>query len=167
MTLYRPYPWAIFHWPASVYPGPKRLENRRSPPPKVAYDEPIALHAGKKWSHEGHQFMRAFVDCPHENAAYPRASGADPVVMVHPTGAIVGLVRVTGWVYAERGKPLRFSGTDEDTAEQLVGSSWFFGPYAWILDDVVALKQPVPHRGLQGLWPVEPAAARAVLAQTT
>lgn len=32
------------------------------------------------------------------------------------------------------------------------GDPWFFGPLGWTLDDVVTLPEPVPCKGLQGLW---------------
>ena len=32
------------------------------------------------------------------------------------------------------------------------------GQYQWVLADVVALAEPVPHKGAQGLWEIEPGA---------
>jgi hypothetical protein len=50
-------------------------------------------------------------------------------------GVIVGTAIVTGYV-RESDDP------------------WFFGPYGWLLEDVVALEAPVICRGAQGLWKV-------------
>lgn len=50
--------------------------------------------------------------------------------------AIVGVARVTDCV-------------QEST------DPWFFGPYGWILDDVIRLKTSVLTKGYQGLWKVD------------
>lgn len=31
---------------------------------------------------------------------------------------------------------------------------WFFGPFGWLLSDIRILMQPLPARGMLGLWPV-------------
>jgi len=36
------------------------------------------------------------------------------------------------------------------------------GQFHWLLADVTPLAEPVPHRGAQGLWTIEPAALAAV-----
>ncbi|MVN88312.1 hypothetical protein GO986_16320 [Deinococcus sp. HMF7620] len=30
------------------------------------------------------------------------------------------------------------------------------GQYHWLLEDVLTLPEPIPHKGAQGLWPLEP-----------
>jgi hypothetical protein len=40
-----------------------------------------------------------------------------------------------------------------------------FGPYGWLLEDVVALRETVPCKGAQGLWTVPPDVAARVLEQ--
>lgn len=42
---------------------------------------------------------------------------------------------------------------------------WFAGPFAWRLNDVVALPEPVPCPGAQGIWVIPPEIAEKVLAQ--
>ena len=61
-------------------------------------------------------------------------------------GAIVGTATVSGFV------------TDSD-------SSWFFGPYGWVLMDVKALPEPILCRGAQGLWNLPKQVELQVLAQ--
>ncbi len=79
---------------------------------------------------------------------------------------IVGLARVVGCI--------RKSGPHADDIEIVSGvagvhvdvdSEWFFGPFGWILQDVVALAKPVPCRGAQGLWQPPADVAARVLEQ--
>lgn len=64
----------------------------------------------------------------------------------HPLG-IVGVARVSGFV------------TQSD-------DPWFVGPCGWTLDSVVALPQPIPVQGAQGLWWLSPEIAAVVEAHT-
>ena len=38
----------------------------------------------------------------------------------------------------------------------LTDDPWYTGDYGWLLEDFVPMKEPVPHRGAQGCWPLEP-----------
>lgn len=40
------------------------------------------------------------------------------------------------------------------TPAELRADPWAFGPWCWVVDDVKLLPEPVPCRGMQGLWPV-------------
>ena len=45
--------------------------------------------------------------------------------------------------------------TGVDDAEYFAGEGqgvWFFGPFGWVLSDIVKLEHPLPCRGSQGLW---------------
>lgn len=70
---------------------------------------------------------------------------APPPIEKSPEG-IVGLARVAGFVTDSR-------------------SPWFSGPIGWKLDEVVALPEPVPCKGAQGLWRVPEDVACRVLEQ--
>lgn len=61
----------------------------------------------------------------------------------HPKGVIIGLVKYFGVI------------TKSD-------SRWFFGPYGWIWRKAIAFPEPIPHKGAQGLWTLEPAALAQV-----
>jgi hypothetical protein len=90
----------------------------------------------------------------------------DQIIDAHAEGAIIGLARVTGYVEGEPNGELRaFQGVSADRARELLADPWFFGPFAWVLSEVVTLAVPVPHRGAQGLWPVAAESAQAVLKQ--
>ena len=41
---------------------------------------------------------------------------------------------------------------------------WFFGPYGWELEDVRDLQNPIPYRGMLGLWRVPPEIAAIIRA---
>lgn len=49
------------------------------------------------------------------------------------------------------------------TPADLRDDPWAFGPWCWVVDRVELLPEPVPCRGMQGLWPVDDGAiARAL-----
>lgn len=62
-----------------------------------------------------------------------RLLGIDVPKQAHRHGCIIAVARIAGVV------------TKSD-------SPWFSGPYGWVLDEVVALDDPVPCKGSLGLW---------------
>ena len=71
------------------------------------------------------------------------------MLAIHPDGntqahwedeGIVATCRVTGWI------------NNLGAAVKLGQDEWWMGPYAWTLDDVIAMPEPIPCRGAQGLW---------------
>lgn len=172
LTLWRPWPYTIFHLRPGEGPGPKRVENRPMKPPQAARDGLIALHAGKKWDDGcGLHCSDLGIRLPWRESAFPRAKGSDPVVYCHPESVLVGVVRVVGWVEGMPRTTSRdgvldaFSGVSAQRAREIVNDPWYFGPFGWVLEEVQALAEPVPHAGAQGLWNVDEPAAAAVAAQ--
>jgi hypothetical protein len=150
LTLHRPWPWSILH-------GGKRIENRPWAPWKSIVGERIALHAGKTWDYDGAEFIKRTV----RMLGGPEMPGDGGV---HLQGAIVGVARVVGCI--------RENGNDDPVIVSGVGGlhvdvdeEWFFGPFGWILTDVVALAKPVSCRGAQGLWLPPPDVTARVLEQ--
>lgn len=41
------------------------------------------------------------------------------------------------------------------TPADLLADPWAFGPWCWVVDDVRLLPEPMPCRGMQGLWPLD------------
>lgn len=39
---------------------------------------------------------------------------------------------------------------------------WYVGDYGWVLDEFVPMPSPVPHKGAQGCWGLEPEALAQV-----
>jgi hypothetical protein len=143
LTLWRP-------WDEPVACGAKPIENRPWPPPRKMVGERIAIHAGKVYDDDAAAFIRE-----RGYELRPRAE-SDSV----RAGAIVGVARIVGYATMQEGRPL--FGEDAERWERIVTSTWFFGPYGWLLEDAVAIT-PVPCRGAQGLWPVESRVADEVL----
>lgn len=125
LTLIRPWPWAIIH-------AGKPVENRTWAPPASLIGRPIAIHAGKKWD---------------DAAAGDIASAADLSVL--PAEAQrEGIVAVAIIDRVVRGE------WHPGSKDPVLASEWYSGPVGWVLRDVVELREPVPCRGAQGLWPV-------------
>lgn len=141
LTLWRPWPWAILH-------GGKDIENRPWACPRSLVGVPIALHAGKVWDEETAEEFAA----PGEW----HLEGFPPRKADHPEGAIVGLATVARVLHES---------SLIDRADPARSSRWFMGPWGWVLRDVIALPEPVPCRGAQGLWPVPEDVERHVIMQ--
>lgn len=124
LTLWRPWAWAIAH-------ANKRIENRPWWRPSLLGTY-IAIHSGKTWDYEG----AAKIGDVHPEM--PRSAD------LHPLG-IIGVARVVGCIQF-----------DDPQSPPIEPSQvkWFFGPFGWVLDDVVAFDVAVPCRGMQGLWPL-------------
>lgn len=141
LTLWRPWPWAIFHAPAWA----KRIENRPWRPWNSIIGRRIVLHAGKA-------FDKDSVDFILDNIAVhgtPRRLGASAT-----DEGLIGVARVAGVVDTAEDAALKAGQGQE---------RWFFGPYGWVLDQVRAFPEPIPCKGAQGLWDVPPWAAARVL----
>lgn len=140
LTLWRPWPWAIFHAPHNA----KRLENRSWRPPRYIIGKPIALHAGKTFDRE------AVPDILELTLTKVLPASATDL-------GLIGVATVVGVV-------------DDDDDAMLKGreeqGDWYSGPFGWVLDDVRAFKEPIRCDGRQGLWDVprwaEPLIAEAL-----
>lgn len=138
LTLWRPWPWAVFH-------GSKDIENRGWVPPASLLGRYMAIHAGKKFDRGAVGFVTrtAGIECP--------ASEGD-----HPLG-IIGIVRVVGWVRAAGASSMwrgaRAAGHRH--VEHSQRSPWLAaGGVGWVLEDPIALDEPIQCLGRQGLWQV-------------
>jgi hypothetical protein len=111
---------------------PKRIENRTWAPPISMIDQRFALHAAKSWDEDAIGFfMRLGIDWfPARRDQYA-------------TSAIIAVATIDRIVTEKR----RVS---------LGQQPWLFGPYGWVLTDVVKLVEPVPMKGAQGLRELAP-----------
>ena len=93
----------------------------------------------KPWkSVVGHYIaLHAGMTYDHDGALWMREEGLyePPEDDWCPKGCIVGVARVIGCV-------------EEND------SPWFFGPFGWVLSEIVPFLSPVKAKGKQGLWPV-------------
>ena len=127
LSLWRPWPWAFVNGPDYQQ---KRVENRTWKPP--AGVEWLALHAAKRWDDEGAAYIE-------------RATGLQvPPDAEHPSGQIFAVCRLTHVFELEW--PSDVEGYPDCV------SLWAFGPFCWVVDDVLPLVNPVPCPGAQWLW---------------
>ena len=131
LTLFQPWGWA-------VVAGHKLVENRPWPPPRNMIGVPFAVHAGKRYDWNGEVAIAA--------AGVTMADG-DPAFDAR--GAVIGIATVERVVRtnATPGFDEAHPGTLTDDQRR-----WYFGPYGWVLRDVVRLADPVPCRGFQMYW---------------
>jgi hypothetical protein len=130
LTVRQPWAWAIVH-------GGKTVENRSG---NVSYRGPLAIHAGKTYSHRGLADRRVqdAADRRYELAVAQRRL---------PTGAVVGVAVLVDvhpdaqccrpWgesEYVERGGRLRKT------------------VFHYVLDDIRPILPPVDCAGRLGLW---------------
>lgn len=135
LTLWRP-------WPSAIFRGGKNIENRPKAPPRSIIGKLIALHSGLTYDTSGAALMRplGFVPPPDSEAR---------------SRVIEGVARVVAGV--ELDVAIRAREMDarlSDAQLRVLESRWSFGRWCWLLDDVVALEEPVAYAGAQGLWPV-------------
>jgi hypothetical protein len=135
LTLHEPWNWAILH-------AGKPVENRPVRLPEKLKGKWIALHAGKTYDHDGAAWIRKTfgIEVPAESALRK--------------GVITALVRFTDSRRPEDIRP----------PESLdLSGRWAFGPWCHVVGEKFILPEPIPCRGMQGWWPVEPGDAIALL----
>ena len=138
LTLWRPWPWAMAL--------DKPIENRPWKPPVWLISNWVALHAGLTFDAEAFDDMK--------NGLYTEAAKTVPPKAEHPSGVIVAVGRLTG--YFE--KHTLF-------VNEKTGGTYAFGPVCWRFPVRHKLERPVPHRGAQGLWKIQPDALAAIMEQ--
>jgi len=115
-------------WATALAQGPKDVENRGWQPAWMPADGLwLAIHAAKRaMAGEDLAFVRGLWPEARRRSEWPR-------------GAIVGLVHVDRVIDLRR-PPEGWS------------SPWAVGPMCWHVDQRIALEDPLPCRGQQGLW---------------
>lgn len=143
-------------WATLIVLGLKPIENRGWAPPPTAVGQPLHIHAGKRWDHDG---FRTAVELA--GGAFPRDKGA------YPFGAVLGRATLADhhWSSAcARGKygDLHPDGPYACSRWAMGGNG---GKSHWRLAAPVVLPEPVPCRGFQKLWTLPPEVAEKVTAQ--
>jgi hypothetical protein len=120
---------------------------------RVWYRGPILIHASARKPRQG--------DVAHVIFALA-AAGLEPLPAALPMAAIVAVARLAqcapttnraGQACAAHPLDLEFG-------------DWSEGRFAWLLTDVVPLPEPIPVRGLPGIWNTSAEVDALVLAQT-
>jgi hypothetical protein len=122
-------------WASAIALGYKHVETRSW---QTAYRGPIAIHAAKGFPSWAKDFARTERGC----GRYP--DGSIPLSAVVATANLVRIERT------------------ENVADELSGLERLYGDYswgrfAWFLEDVRALPEPIGCRGALGLWNVDDA----------
>jgi hypothetical protein len=129
LSLTRPWPFAIVNGPKDEQ---KRIENRSWKPPRRLVGHFLALHAAKSWSESDRQWIT------EKTGLYvPKKDEC-------PHSVIFAVCMLGGWIEH-----------DQDHRLLETQRKWFFGPFGWLLVDVVRLVNPVPCVGAMGLWTFE------------
>lgn len=162
LTLYQP-------WASLIAAGVKTIETRSWP---TRHRGPIAIHAAKTvpagWNAEGIALIERYKDELRRVGALVKLDDGSFDLLL-PAGAVVAVANLwacgdysvhTGLLNLANPSGLAHISDDDNRC----GS---FGPgrFGWVLDNIVALPEPVPVRGKQGLWQLTPREASEVLTQ--
>lgn len=116
-------------WAWAVASGHKRIENRTWRP-RSAVGSWIAIHAGRRIDASALDFVR-------------EQTGEEPTLH---HGAIVGVARLRE-VIPDGAGVRELSDADR---------RWFNGPWGWFFESAIELDEPIPCRGFQSLWYLQP-----------
>lgn len=147
ISLYQP-------WASLVAIGAKRIETRSW---GTKYRGPLAIHAAKAipdWAEElcetSETFNKALVDAGIKYDGNTPLSRLVPVGAVIATCNLINCVKILGptgrFIMLEKG------GFVDTEGREYVFGDYTPGRYAWILEDVKWLPEPIPAKGHQGLW---------------
>jgi hypothetical protein len=119
-------------WASLVIAGVKRFETRGWRPPTTGR---VAIHAGKGWT----GLDRAFAADLHRRGLLP-----DPDAL--PLGAVIGEATIVDYLATGSGGARMLPALERELGDYTPGR------WAWELVDVVAYPEPIPARGMLGLW---------------
>jgi hypothetical protein len=127
-------------WASLVVAGTKRYETRGWRPPTFGR---IAIHAAKAFPDDAIDFaIELQVD-----GVLPVAEGHSPwALQPLPRGAVIGEVTVVRIITTESGGARALSALERQLGDYTPGR------YAWELVDPVVYDEPIPARGMLGLW---------------
>ncbi len=137
-------------WATLVAIGAKKIETRSWSTP---YRGPLAIHAAKgfpKWAKEGcaeplfHEALYA--------AGYDIGLRSSDIL---PRGMVIATCRLLDCLPMEAAGCV--SGVFDDypelnTAQERAFGDYAVGRWAWVLEDVKVLPEPIPAKGALGLW---------------
>jgi hypothetical protein len=148
ISLWQPYATLI-----SI--GAKRHETRSWSTP---HRGPTLIHASKKWTPELAQIclrepFRSALGIDATDPVNWVAPGCTPPTFGLPLGAVVAIAELADCLPTPVGGTLFDLGSAKpyDRLDHAFGD-WSAGRYAWRLDRVRPLPEPIPWPGLMGLW---------------
>lgn len=148
LSLSQPYASAIAI-------GPKRIENRSTPIARNVAPCWVGLHAAKSWYPlDDADLLELWPERP-----WSTVPGAG--MQHYPRGVMLGAMFID-WVEEYPPDPYDLLLPDRRAAE-LLSDDWAFGPWCLHVAEVRLLPEPMPCRGMLGLWPVTDQAISAAL----
>ena len=146
LSFSRPWLWAVLHPDPAIK---KTTENRTWAPPVSQIGKRFALHSAKSWDEDA---LRYWLEIGIKE--FPMRKD------LYPSGAVLGVATIDRIrTFVDPGE----LDVSDPTGRRFIRPPtyptdlpesqrrWFFGPFGWILTDVIALDTPIPLKGGQGL----------------
>lgn len=152
-------PWAYLVW-LKGHPDPEIVKLGKGNETRswyTSYRGPLAIHAAKNFPREARELCLEEPFLTALTCTGLQGTNELPCGAVVATCQLVGCLQITGRttikgriVAAQLDSlhPLR----REVTGNELAFGDYTPGRYAWMLEDVKQLPEPIPARGMQGLW---------------
>lgn len=137
-------------WASLIALGEKKIETRSW---KTSYRGPLLIHAGKK-REKCFCDKEPFYSVLHSNGISSSDELSTGVIIAKCN--LVDCIKMTGWIL----KDLRVISAKLEDGQIITGNELEFGDYApgryaWILDNIEILKEPISAKGKLSLWEYE------------
>ena len=148
-------------WASAIALGAKRIETRSW---ATRHRGPIAIHAAKRC------VKSELIVSGSWGAALNFRYDDDPLWETLPFGALVAVAdlvdcRPTGSFTLDELETPRSRDSFHSTWNERMWGDYSLGRFGWILENIRALQTPIPYRGRQGLFDLDPETATRCLAQ--
>jgi len=135
-------------WATLVAIGAKRIETRSW---VTSYRGPLAIHAAKGFPKDARSFSvnpMCYEAIKNHLTSWPSWMRSH---IAYPLGAVLATCQLVACVHVET-----LTNTTKReiylTAQERAFGNYDPGRYAWVLDNVQQLAQPIPAKGALGLW---------------
>jgi hypothetical protein len=144
-------------WASLIALKEKKIETRSWKAPDYLIGHRIAIHATKSMPVWVRALLRGFAKLlgikKYEGSwLYYLAAGVGPFGKVVATAKLVDCSKVIEESAYPPGESVLLENGMYVRGNELSFGDYAIGRYAWILEDIQPLKEPVPARGMQGLW---------------
>jgi hypothetical protein len=138
-------------WATLVAIGAKRIETRSWP---TSYRGELAVHAAK------YRNNAEIHDTVMQPAFYRALLNESGGLVAIPSGAIVAVCRLAGCELTDQVMSIHAQDVPGLTLpeQEIEFGNFSSGRYAWFLEDVRQLREPIPAKGALGLWEWTPPA---------
>ncbi len=147
-------------WATLVAIGAKRIETRSWP---TKYRGKLAIHSSSRWTKAERMLVYEY---PFDEVLIEHFAHKDPgfwdvlTLQYLPLGSILATANLVDCIPTDQVPDILLHPLISDpTAHEEEFGDYESGRYAWILDDVRVLKDPIPCKGSLGLWEVPSAIA--------